>query len=173
MVQLLPYAIMGLAAGALVTDTTRKREKGVLTPERKIVFETAINDVKDVDKLRALAKAFRDEGLPHHADFLEKRARLRQLPPETKAARKEVFRKAMASDNPQAIMGVAAAYERDGATGAANALREYARSLVKVDSKKSTAPIETSAIEQTEIKETDTPAETKELDSESKPEGTE
>lgn len=132
MIPLLPAAIVLLAGGAYASQSSRDRQnRGVLTPERKLVFETAINEVKDVNKLKALAKAFDEQGLPHYADLLNKRANLRTLSPEIKAARKDAYRKAMRSDKPEAIRQVAAAFDRDGANGAANSLRQYADSLVK------------------------------------------
>lgn len=48
--------------------------KGVLTPRRKVIFDTAINQLLYPAKLRALAQTFRDEGLPDQAMLLELRA---------------------------------------------------------------------------------------------------
>ena len=129
MIPFIPIIIVCLAGGAYV-QTSKRVPKGVLTPQRQRIFEDALNS-KDVKTLKSLATSFREQGLNHHADLLEKRIKLRELPPEIKAARKTVFRKAMASDNPTAVMSVAAVFDKEGATGAANALREYAGSLVK------------------------------------------
>lgn len=130
MFPMLPIAIAALAGGAFFTSSG-KPEKGVMTPERQLIFETALNEIKDVNKLKALAKAFREQGLEPQAIMLDKRAKLRELSPEVKNARKATFRKAMASANPEAVRAIAHAFDMEGATGAANALRAYADSLVR------------------------------------------
>jgi hypothetical protein len=130
MFPILPIAIAALAGGAFFVNSG-KPEKGVLTPARQLIFETAINEVKDTAKLKTLAKVFREQGLEPQADLLEKRAKLRELAPEVKSARKATFRKAMASKNPEAVRAIAYAFETEGANGAANSLREYADSLVR------------------------------------------
>lgn len=127
---LLPLAIATLAAGAFAANSKKESpSKGVVTPERALIFEAALNELKEPEKLRKLAKVFRDEGLPAQADLLEKRAKLRELPEETKKMRKEVFRKGMSSQDPVAVKKLADVFESEGATGAAFALREYASSL--------------------------------------------
>lgn len=126
--------ILGL--GALIAgawyakrEHDKKGPPGILTPERKVIFETALNEVKEPAKIRALADAFRQQGLYNEAVILEKRAKLRELSPEIKEQRREIFKKAMASNDPIAVETVALAFEQEGATGAASALREYAQSL--------------------------------------------
>ena len=129
---LLPLAIATLAAGAFYADRRREAPaKGVVTPERAIILETALNELKEPEKLRKLAKTFRDQDLPAQADLLEKRAKLRELPEETKKARREAFRKGMSSQDPDAVRKLANVFEQQGATGAAAALRKYADSLKK------------------------------------------
>lgn len=124
-----PLVIAGLVAGAYHQTRKSVPDKGVLTPTRALVYEQALNLMKEPDKLRKLAEAFRNEGLPAQAEMLEKRAKLRELPPETKAARKDVFRKGMTSQDPAAVMQLANVFESEGATGAAATLRKYASGL--------------------------------------------
>jgi hypothetical protein len=125
---LLPVAVAILAGTAYVM--AKKPEPGVMNPNRQSILDTALTS-KDVEpaQLRALAKVFADNGLPLQADLLEKRAKLRELPPDVKEARKAAFRAAMESTNPAAIRFVADAFETEGATGAAAALRKRAFDL--------------------------------------------
>lgn len=127
MIPLLPAAIIALAGTAFFM--TRKKSASALTPEREMLFTKAVNTEKDPVKLRSLAGQFRSDGLNPQADFLEKRARLRELPDEVKAQRKAVFKQAMGSTNKDAILKLADAYEKESATGAAEALRKYAKGL--------------------------------------------
>jgi hypothetical protein len=126
MIPLLPAAIIALAGTAFFL--TRKKA-GALTPEREMLFNKAVNTEKDPQRLRALAAQFRSDGLNVQAEFLEKRAKLRELPDSVKAARKAAFKQAMGSTNKEAILKLADAYEREAATGAAEALRKYVKGL--------------------------------------------
>lgn len=127
---LLPIVVVCLGAAAYHKTTSKKGPgKGVLTPERQHYFETAIKDLKDPEKLRNLAKTFREQGLPMHADMLEKRANLRAIPEAKKKERRAIFKRAMKSTDINAIRNLANAYEREGCTGAAKELRDYAASL--------------------------------------------
>jgi len=122
-------------------------KKGILTPDRERVYVEALTSIKDADRLLQLAKAFRAEGLPAQADMLEKRARLRTLPPEIKAERDKIFREALKSKDPKEVQRIAASFEGEGASGAALRLREYADSLpdepseIEPDSKVESEPI--------------------------------
>lgn len=127
----LPIVILGLVGASAVAQS--KRAKKDVDPrtvaERQVIYETALNTVKDPAKLRSLAEVYRGQGLTAEADMLAKRAALQELPEETKEARREVFRKAMASTNVDAILTLAAAYDSEGCTGAAQNLRKYAAGL--------------------------------------------
>jgi len=125
MIPFLPAAVAVLAGAAFFL----KKKGGGMTPARLTIYYTALNSERDPVKLRALAKTFKAEGLDAEAAMLEKRAKLRELPPEIKAARRQAFKDAMNSQNKDAILGMAQAYENEGATGAAEKLREYARGL--------------------------------------------
>jgi hypothetical protein len=100
-----------------------------MTPERKKVYETALESLKDPEKLRSLADAFDKEGLKDEAIMLRKRAALRELPASSKEARKAAFRKGMSSSDPKAVRVLATAFHKQGATGAAQALKKYAEGL--------------------------------------------
>jgi hypothetical protein len=131
----LPLMILGLVGTSAVVQSKRaKKEVDPRTAaERQVVYETALNTVKDPIKLRSLAETYRSQGLTAEADMLCKRAALQELPEETKEARREVFRKAMASTNVDAILGLARAYESEGCTGAAQNLRKYAAGLTTAE----------------------------------------
>jgi hypothetical protein len=124
MIPLIPAAVLLLGSGVLFF-----RKKSKMTPARQIVFDTAMKDEKDPAKLTALAAEFQKEGLGVQADLLTKRAALRNLPKEVKEARKQAFKSAMSSKDKNAILGLAAAYEKETAFGAAQKLRDYAKGL--------------------------------------------
>jgi len=126
---LLQIAIVTLGCGALWSQKKREKNKGKVTIARAAVYENALNELKDPDKLRRLAAAFRSEGLNVQADLLEKRAKLRELPQEIKEQRREAFRKGMASHDAKKVLNLASAFESQGATGAAKALRDYAMAI--------------------------------------------
>ncbi len=104
------------------------------TPERKTVYTRMMNSPTDPQTLRTAADTFAKDGLTKQADMLRKRATLRELPADIKAARQQVFKKAMNSQDPDAIEMVAKAHEKVGAEGAAEALRVQAETLRAVKS---------------------------------------
>ncbi len=59
-----------------------------LTAEHAHVYQAALKKLEDPAKLATLASAFREYGYEPQAVMLEKRARLRSLPAETKKARR-------------------------------------------------------------------------------------
>lgn len=124
---LIPVTIAGLAAAAYFRGQAQK--KGVLTLERKIVFETALANLRDPEKLRKLADAYEAEDLRPQANVLRKRAALRELPRETQLARRAVYRKAMTSKDAEKVEALANAYRDEGCPGAAESLERYAAGL--------------------------------------------
>jgi hypothetical protein len=84
---------------------------------------------KDPRALAELGQKYLNEGYSAEGILLIKRARLRLLSPELKAARREAYRKGMSSTDPHAVRNLAAAFEGEGATDAAKSLREHADSL--------------------------------------------
>src|SRR5258708_3003443 len=115
---LIPLGIVALAGGAFCRVKSQK--KGVLTPERKMVFEIAMKSLKGPIKLRKLADAYEKEGINPQAIVLRKRALISEQSPEVKKAHRAVFRKAIASKNPDAVEKVSAAFRGEGHTGAAD-----------------------------------------------------
>ena len=135
-IPLVPVALATL--GLLAWRSAAKRDKetapdyGVMTNDRQVVYNVAMNDTAEPEKIENLATAFEAQGLPAQADMLRKRAALRRLPDNVKAERREVFKKAMSVTDPakkDAIRNVAAAFHGEGAVGAAEALYRYAESL--------------------------------------------
>ncbi len=124
MIPLIP--VLAIGAGWLAYK--KWINKG-MTPERKQIFDAAMSSIVDTAKLRALADSFEKEGLRGEADLLRKRALLREAPADVKAARRQAFRKAMGSDNANAILEVAKAHEQVGAMGAAEELKQRAANV--------------------------------------------
>jgi len=124
---LLPLLVLGLAGGAAYAVS--RKPKTEMTPDREIIFQTAMEKVEDPAKLKALADVFESQGLKDQAELLRKRANLRTLPPDVKEERRAAFQSGMASQNPEAVNRLADAFEAEGALGAASALRDYAKKL--------------------------------------------
>ncbi len=123
---LLPTAVAGLAAWAFFK---KKKPRGVMSPEQKMIYKTALEELKEPEKLLALADAFEKEGFTEQAELLRKRAAIRSQPDDVKAAHKAAFRKGMASVNPLAARNLAKAFHSMGAVGSAAALNNYASGL--------------------------------------------
>jgi hypothetical protein len=124
---LVPVTIGALAGLAYLRGQAQK--KGVFTPERRIVFETALATLRDPESLRKLADAFDKEDLRAQAAILRKRAALRELPREKQLARRAAFRKAMSSKDAEKVEAMSRAFREEGCTGAAEALERYASGL--------------------------------------------
>lgn len=122
---LIPIAIGGLVAGAWWKT---KHKKG-LTPERKVIYETALESMKDPKELRGLADQFETQGLKPEAEMLRKRAALKELPDEVKDARKAALQQGLSSNDPAKVEGLANEFAKTGSTGAATSLRKYAEGL--------------------------------------------
>lgn len=134
---------IGAGVGALIGYLGGRRYSSThgMTPARKKIFEEALKSMADPAALRKLADGFEQEGLKTEADMLRKRAQLRELPPEQRAARKESFRKFMSigtKENPAtpdkvALLDKAAqVFHAQGATGNAAKIREHAAALRKM-----------------------------------------
>ncbi len=136
MLPLLPIGVGILALTAWFASSKRPPKVGAsigadtgMTPARRIIYQTALCSVKDPEQLESLAATFRGEGLTVQAEMLTKRANLRRLPKEVKDARAEAFRKGMKCNDPAQVMMLANAFENEGATGAAAALKAWAEGL--------------------------------------------
>lgn len=120
---------LGAAAGAAASKLGKPADHGVLTPARADVFGVAMESLRDPREFRMLADAFDRKGLGDQAEMLRRRAQLREEPAEVKERRREAFKAAMASDDPDKVEQVAAAFERRAATHAARRLRFHVRAL--------------------------------------------
>jgi len=125
---LIPIAVTALASAA-AWKVHKNRKKKVMTPARQKVYDHALNTMKDPASLRKLGEAFHKEGLAEQGEMLTKRARLRELPADVKAGRRAAFQKGMTLVNPASVEKLAAEFDKEGATGAAAALRKYAQGL--------------------------------------------
>jgi hypothetical protein len=128
---LLPIAVAALATAAWLKAT---KPQPMMTPERRMIYQSALEFLKTPEQFDTLAAAFRKEGLTVEADMLEKRAKLLRASPDVKDARREVFRNAMKSTDPISIAKVADIFEKEGATGSAKALRAYAKTVIAAKS---------------------------------------
>lgn len=124
---LIPIAVSALA-GVAAWKVHKNRKRG-MTPAREKVYNQALTNLKDPVKLRKLGAAFHKEGLTEQGTMLQKRARLRELPADVKEGRRAAFKKGMTCTNPAQVEKLAATFEKEGATGAAAALRAYAGKL--------------------------------------------
>lgn len=120
---------IGAVIGGGVAHASDGTTKGVLTPRRKVIYQRAMESIKDPTELKKLADAFAGEGLVGEASMLHKRAALRSLPHATREQRRTAFRKAMASDKPEVIDWIAKAFENEGAVDAAKALHDHAEAV--------------------------------------------
>jgi hypothetical protein len=129
-----PAVVIGGAIASFAVNRTReKKRESAMTPQRKAVYEAALMSLKDPKQLRKLADAFEQVGLEKEADILRKRAALRELPDNIVAGRKDAFRKAMSSLEPQKIIRTADAFSQVACFSAASNLRKYAAGLQSTD----------------------------------------
>lgn len=127
MIPAIPIVIVLLGAGAYLR---RDKNRGVMTPDRIKIFNAALaGGIQDPANLDKLANTFGKEGLDEQANLLRQRAALKRLPNEVKLARREIWRKAIASKDRELMMRIAAAYDSQGCTSAAMRLREIASGL--------------------------------------------
>jgi hypothetical protein len=124
---LIPIGIGLLAGGAF---WKHKKTKG-MTPERKKIYEAAMNTLKDPNKLRLLSDAFQKAGLKTEAEMLRKKALLRELPEGQKKARRDAFKAGLKATDPSKVETLANAFHKQGALGAAKKLRDHAAGLKK------------------------------------------
>jgi hypothetical protein len=117
---------VGAVIGGGIAHASGPSSGGTMTARRKVIYTKAMETVQDPTELRKLADAFAGEGLRDEATMLRKRADLRSLPQDRREKRRVFFRKAMACDNPDAILEVALAFQKEGAFDAAKTLKEHA-----------------------------------------------
>lgn len=136
-IPLIPVGV-GLVVSASIANFVRRKwkKKAVgMTPRRREIYDAALKSLKDSQSLRTLGSAYKAAGLSKEGELLEKRAALRDLPPETKERNSKLFKDAMASTDATHVLSQAQWFDDQGATGAAAALRRYAAGLTKTDGK--------------------------------------
>lgn len=126
-------AALGAGVGAVAFEVAPKRRKGVMTPERKIIFEKAIATIMDPEELRAYASEFEKHGLHAQATVLRCRADQRALPEAVKLERRKIFREAFSWTKPDDIEGLADQYEKQCLFKAALKLRIQAGAVRAAD----------------------------------------
>ncbi len=109
---------------------------GGMSPERQIIYQTALASVKDPSELEKLATTFQSQGLVAQAQLLRKRANLQRLPKEVKEERTRIFKLGMSCQDPVQVLKLADAFHNEGATGVANRLREYGNALKSANTEK-------------------------------------
>jgi hypothetical protein len=119
---------VGVLLGGIVAHQMTK-PKAEMTPRRALIYTRAMESIKTPADLNQLADSFASEGLHVQANMLRKRAALRNLPPAIAAQRRLIFRKAMCSDNAQAIRNVGSQFAEQGSTDAAKMLFAHATAV--------------------------------------------
>jgi hypothetical protein len=131
---IVPVAVLVL--GGVSYEMSRRaelRRVSALTPARKVVYEAALQSVKDPIELRKLADVFDEVELTDEAEVLRKRAQLRELPAEIQDKRRDAFRKAMSCLDPVKVIECADAFSECACFSAASNLRKYASGLSSED----------------------------------------
>jgi len=102
---------------------------GVMTPERKAIYMTAMQHERDPRKLEYWAKWFDAQGFPTYAKNLRKRVSIPTMHGEERAQRQTIVRRAFASENPYAIREVANQFLNNGYGATYQELYDYADGL--------------------------------------------
>lgn len=127
---IIPIVVAAAGVSASVAWWKRRRRQQPMTSNHQKIYNAAINgSLKDPSKLRALSAAFAGEGYVAQAKLLSQRAAIRELPKHIAKQRNIIFRRAMRSRNKAGVLHIASVYEKEGCTGAAARLREYASGL--------------------------------------------
>lgn len=133
-IPLIPVAVAatvtlgGLAAKRFFSKSGMPKME--MTPARAEILRKTLNTTNlAASKIREVAAAFGAEGFKEEEQLLMKRAALRELTPEVKQSRREIFKKALNSRDKKQVEAIADAFEKEGAVGAANNLRKYAAGL--------------------------------------------
>lgn len=129
----MPFPLIPVAIGSLIglatAVTYRRSKKRGMTPERKSIYDAALNSLKDADGLERLGNTFIAQGLTAEGELLLKRATLRRRSDEEKEEDNIKFREALKSQSVASVNEVADFFDSKGATGAAATLRNYAKGL--------------------------------------------
>jgi hypothetical protein len=124
---LIPLLVIGAGAAAAWYFKFKNKSK-TLTPKHAAVLQKALEN-KDPSKLAEAAEVFKSQGYVKEADLLKKRANLRNLPQATKKARRDALKKGLTLKDPTKVRLLADEFEKEGASGSAARLRQYADAL--------------------------------------------
>ena len=142
--------VVGALAGGALAKMAPRAKRGEMTPDRESVYREAMGrETATPEELDDIAADFESAGLAAEAEMLRGRASLRRLPPEIIAQRKDIYRKAMTSDNPEEIREFASSFDAGHAFKGAESLRKHADAVEAAHAAgKSAKPMEdTKAIE--------------------------
>jgi|SRR5271165_2176010 len=124
-----PLTLLMVGAGALVFREMNRKDYGVLTPSRDERYRNVMEYCHQPELLLEEANLFNEYGLKAQAAMLKRRAEWRARPPELKQTHEEIYQKALASENIQAILEVAFAFEGWTATKKAANLRHHVQTI--------------------------------------------
>ena len=128
-----------IGVGALIWAAFRKssnKQFGVYTPEREELYQKIMQDRHILPQtMIQYAGEFEKNGLKAQGFWIRKRAEWRSRSPKTRAEHDAIFKKAMESENVEAILNCATIFENMTATWTAGQLRERAKSLTAAKSK--------------------------------------
>ena len=126
-----PHIVIGGLALWAVYKASQASNHGVMTAERRAIYEAAMNRKPGLDpaSLRQLAAEYDAQGLPEFAQRLNKRADLRSLPQAVQDARRAAIAKAFNSTDSSSVRLMSIACEEAGMYRTAMNLREYADGL--------------------------------------------
>lgn len=103
---------------------------GSMTPVRMVAYKTlmTLQGLKAEEIIKG-AESFEEAGLPEYGRLLRKRAELITAPADIRDQRKAILTALLHSQDPDEVEEGAAAYDKIGATIAADQLRNYAKGL--------------------------------------------
>lgn len=127
---ILPVAAAGVGYGAYRAARNKWGKTSCeMTPERRRVYEQALEKLKDPVKLRMLADEFEKAGCRKEADHLRKRAALGEQTPEQTLAARKLYRDALKTKDATKALAAAAYFKKIAADGAARHIEARVRAL--------------------------------------------
>jgi hypothetical protein len=132
--------VIGVAALAGGVAYRQHKKKTAMSPQQKMILETALNSKLTTDDYLKLAAAFDAEGLKAEGAVLKARASLQNASKEQKLAYRNAFKLALSSEDPKLVLKMADAFAGKGAVGAAADLKKYAQGLKDGTATPSPAP---------------------------------
>jgi hypothetical protein len=124
---MLPLILVAIVYGAW--RLYENQVPGVMTPERKAIYMSAMQHERDPVKLEYWAKWFDSNGFPTYAGNIRKRMKVPAMHGEDRAQRQGIVQRAFTSENPYAIREVARQFLNDGRGATYQELWDYANGL--------------------------------------------